>query len=309
MSVPWTLLLKLSVAVAWIAAAVYVHFRGKVRHRLRRQLTDHSTFFAPYNVLVELLSATPRRPVLDPRSIPRLAELRAHWKVFRDEAKALLEAELIDRAPDHDDIAFNTFFKRGWTRFYLKWYGDFLPTARRYCPRSVRLLENMPEIRAALFAVLAPRSRLGEHRDPFAGSLRYHLGLITPNSDACRIYVDGQVLSWRDGEDLLFDETYVHSAVNDTDRPRVILFCDVARPLRSRLMQRVDAFVADRLARLTQSHNVSEEKVGAVNRVAKHVYALKKLFSRAKKRNRRVYYAVKYTALAALAYLGLVILF
>lgn len=304
-----SLLVKLAALALWATAAVYIHFRGKVRHRLRRQLTDHSTFFAPYNALVDLLSATPRRPVLDPRDVPRLSVLRENWRIFRDEAEALLAAGRIGPAPDHDDIAFNTFFKRGWTRFYLKWYGDFLPSARALCPRSVAILEDLPEIRAALFAVMAPHSRLGEHRDPFAGSLRYHLGLITPNSDACRILVDGQPLSWRDGQDLLFDETYVHCAVNDTDQVRVILFCDVARPLRSRALRRVDTFVAEHLAKMTQSHNVPTERIGAVNRVAKYVFALKGVFQRAKKRNRRVYYAVKYAALGALAYLALRITF
>src|SRR5690606_41164828 len=57
------------------------------------------------------------------------------------------------------------------------------------------------------------------------------LGLATPNSDACRIYVDGQPYAWRDGEDVMFDETYVHWVKNETDVTRVILFCDIERPL------------------------------------------------------------------------------
>ncbi|MGT2494830.1 aspartyl/asparaginyl beta-hydroxylase domain-containing protein [Cupriavidus basilensis] len=31
----------------------------------------------------------------------------------------------------------------------------------------------------------------------FAGSLRYHLGLATPNDDRCFIEVDGERHSWR----------------------------------------------------------------------------------------------------------------
>jgi aspartyl/asparaginyl beta-hydroxylase (cupin superfamily) len=34
-----------------VAAAVYVHYRGRVRHGFRRQLTDHSSLMAPYNAL------------------------------------------------------------------------------------------------------------------------------------------------------------------------------------------------------------------------------------------------------------------
>jgi beta-hydroxylase len=33
------------------ASAAYVHFRAKMKLRLGRQLADHSTWLAPYNVL------------------------------------------------------------------------------------------------------------------------------------------------------------------------------------------------------------------------------------------------------------------
>ena len=68
--------------------------------------------------------------------------------------------------------------------------------------------------------------------DPYAGSLRYHLGLVTPNDDACYIDVDGERHSWRDGQGVVFDETYIHEAYNQTTQNRIILFCDVERPLK-----------------------------------------------------------------------------
>ena len=76
-----------------------------------------------------------------------------------------------------------------------------------------------------MFALLPPGGKLDAHRDPFAGSLRYHLGLVTPNSDKCRILVDGVPRVWRDGEAFMFDETFIHSAENTTDVSRMILFC------------------------------------------------------------------------------------
>jgi len=36
----------------YFGSAVFVHFRGKVRHKFSRQLRDHSTFLAPYNAFV-----------------------------------------------------------------------------------------------------------------------------------------------------------------------------------------------------------------------------------------------------------------
>src|SRR5437763_13255709 len=87
-----------------------------------------------------------------------------------------------------------------------------------------------------MFALHPQDSKPGAHRDPFAGSLRYHLGLVTPNSDSCRIVVDGEPYFWRDGEPVMFDETFIHTAENRSDVTRIILFCDVERPLRNRVI-------------------------------------------------------------------------
>ena len=46
-----------------ILSAVFVHFRGKERHRFTRQLTDHSTFMAPINCFMYLFSAVPNKPI------------------------------------------------------------------------------------------------------------------------------------------------------------------------------------------------------------------------------------------------------
>jgi hypothetical protein len=54
-------------------------------------------------------------------------------------------------------------------------------------------------------------------------------GVATPNSDQCALRLDGVDYPWFDGEELLFDQTYLHSAFNRTEIPRVILFCDVEK--------------------------------------------------------------------------------
>jgi len=293
---------KFIVLYVFVAAALYVHFRGHVRHTLYKQLTDHSTLMAPYNALMYLFSAVPPRPILDPRAIPELDVLRANWQVIRDEAVALMQQGSIRAATGHNDLGFNSFFKQGWKRFYLKWYGSPMPSAQSACPKTVALVQSLPNVNAAMFAVLPPGSKLNKHRDPFAGSLRYHLGLVTPNSDRCRIYVDGQPYWWRDGEDLLFDETFIHSAANDTDVTRIILFCDVERPLRTPVMRGLNRFFARHVMRAASTQNLDSEPIGVLNRI----YALfghsSDFLTRLKRRNRTAFRAVKYALFAALAY-------
>ncbi len=293
---------KFLVLYALLSSAAFVHFRGRVRHSFRRQLTDHSTFIAPYNALVYLTSGVPNTPILKVEDFPELLKLRENWKTIRDEARNLYEGEHIRGARKYNDVAFNTFFKRGWKRFYLKWYGDAFPSARELCPATVKLVESMPSINAALFALLPPGGVLGEHRDPFGGSLRYHLGLMTPNDDKCRIYLDGTPYSWRDGEDVLFDETYIHSARNETDKTRIILFCDVVRPIRSPVMRWFNAFVTRHIVKATATQNTDAEKVGIVNRVSSLVYGLRNFFQSVKRINRRLYYLLKFALIITVVY-------
>ena len=75
--------------------------------------------------------------------------------------------------------------------------------------------------------------------------------LVTPNSEACRIFVDGEPYFWRDGEAVMFDETFIHWAENKTPTTRIILFCDIERPLTSRLMTRINRYVIENFVKVS----------------------------------------------------------
>jgi len=222
---------KFLILYVFVFSSLYVHFRGRARFPILRQLGNHSTLMAPYNVLMYAFSAVPTRPYLKLCDFPELARLRENWESIRDEASALLREGGLKAEKNHVDLGFNSFFQRGWRRFYLKWYDAPPPSAVALCPKTVALLQSIPSINGALLAFLPPHSRLNEHRDPSAASLRYQLGLVTPNSDDCFINVDGEPYAWRDGGDVLFDETYLHFVENRTDQSRLVLLCDVERPL------------------------------------------------------------------------------
>jgi len=266
MSDPWHVI-KWTLVVLFAASVLYVHFRGRVRHRPVKQLTDHSTFVAPYNMLMYAFSGVPAKPYHDVAAFPELTPLAANWQAIRDEAMRLYEAGQVRAATGKNDLGFDSFFKYGWKRFYLKWYEEPLPSARELCPRTVALLEGIPTLHGAMFAMLPPGGKLGVHRDPYAGSLRYHLGLSTPNSDDCRIVVDGESYAWRDGEPVIFDETYIHWAENRTATPRMILFADVERPLTSGIVTGINRWVSRHVIKASASANVEGERIGAFNRV------------------------------------------
>jgi beta-hydroxylase len=293
---------KYIVLALYLSTIAYVQLRGRVRHKLSRLAADHANVLAPYNTLMYLFSAVPARPFMDMQRFPELAQLTAQWRTIRDEASRLFEEGHIRAAARHNDLGFNTFFRTGWKRFYLKWYGDFLPSAAALCPRTAELLAKIPSINAAMFTVLPAGSRLGAHRDPFAGSLRYHLGLSTPNSPDCHISVDGEKYFWKDGEAVMFDETYIHHAENRTDTPRIILFCDIERPLSNRLVRALNRVIGRRMVKAAATQNVPGEHVGPLNRLFEHAYEIRILGTRIKAWNKPAYYAVKWLLLGGILY-------
>ena len=284
----------------WLAAILFGHYRGKVRAPWGRVFLDHSVFLAPVNAFMVLASRVPTTPYVATREIPELQILQQNWEVIRDEALQMAELRRIKAADRHDDIGFNSFFKYGWKRFYLKWYDARHPSAEELCPQTVALLKRLPNVKAAMFAELPDGGRLNPHRDPFSGSLRYHLGLATPNDDRCYIDVDGERYSWRDGEGVLFDETYIHEAHNRSGANRIILFCDIERPLKWRWAEAFNRWFGRVVMSAASSPNDGGDQTGAINRLTHAHWVLDQKRKQFKAWNRTVYKAVKWALIIAL---------
>jgi len=299
----WTPAPRHIVLAVFLLSALYVHLRGRVRFGLVRALTDFTVVLAPYNALMYAFSKVKVSAFVDPTQFPELAPLGEHWREMAQEAARLNDEGFIRAAAGYNDMGFNSFFRTGWKRFYLKWYGVDMPSALRMCPRTTELLNSIPNVKAAMFASLPPGARLVRHRDPYAGSLRFHLGLITPNSADCYIVVDGQRYFWRDGEAFMFDETYIHYAENTTQHPRVILFCDVERPLRSRVMTVINRWFASNVMKASATQNVEGEHIGVLNRMFGGFYQLRLRAKQLKAWSRTTYYVLKWALLGGLFYL------
>ena len=285
------------------SSALYAHLRGTVRFGLVRALTDFTVLIAPVNALMYLFSRTPRTAYVNQEDFPELELLNKNWQMIRDEAMALAEDGQIRAASSYNDLGFNSFFRTGWKRFYLSWYGKELPSAAEKCPKTLALLRQIPSIKAAMFASLPPGATLVRHRDPYAGSLRYHLGLVTPNDPECFIEVDGQHYHWKDGEAVMFDETFIHHAANKTSHQRVVLFCDVERPLWTAPVRWFNRFFARYVMAAASSQNVEGEGVGLLNRLFSGFYQLRLQGKKLKEKNSGLYYLLKWVAIAALLWL------
>src|SRR5262245_65104491 len=65
---------------------------------------------------------------------------------------------------------------------------------------------------------------------------------------------------------LFRSETYIHCAENNTDVQRIILFCDVQRPLSNRVARLINATLGRQFIKAGATQNVAGEHVSLVNR-------------------------------------------
>jgi len=118
-----------------------------------------------------------------------------------------------------------------WSTFFLMRNGKRLEQHLALCPRTAALLESAPlceipgHAPTVFFSVLAPRTRIPPHTGVTNARLIVHLPLVVP--PGCNYRVGAERREWREGKAWVFDDTFEHEAVNDSDEPRVLLIFDV----------------------------------------------------------------------------------
>jgi aspartyl/asparaginyl beta-hydroxylase (cupin superfamily) len=119
-----------------------------------------------------------------------------------------------------------------WKTFFLYGLGNRNAENCARCPATEAAVRRIPGMKTAMFSILSPGKKIPPHRGPYNGILRYHLGLMVPEPGRCAIRVGHETRTWAVGSSLIFDDTYEHEVTNESVYERVVLFVDIARPLR-----------------------------------------------------------------------------
>jgi len=183
--------------------------------------------------------------------------LKHNWEEIRNEAMNIYNKGYASKIKD-DSIFFNEIADDGWKKFYIKWYGPILDKAFKLCPITVKLIQQLPEVKSAMFSILEPGSKITIHAGPFKGCIRYHLGLNCPED--AYIIIGGIKYNWKNGEDVLFDDTFFHSVANNSNEIRLILFCDIERKMKDDFSQSLNKLMIDYFAPIISNINDSQEK-------------------------------------------------
>ncbi len=169
--------------------------------------------------------------VLDSSQFPWSTEIEKNYLSIRTESFNILNR--LHEITNFDNVLPNQkALTQGelWKSFFLVALGHSVPIHQQMCPVTTEMLKLIPNVENAFFSVLGPGAHVPPHRGPYAGILRYHLGLVIPEGDVA-IRVDQQVCHWAEGKSLFFDDSFEHEAWNKTNQLRVILFVDFLRPL------------------------------------------------------------------------------
>ncbi|VAW56126.1 Fe(2+)/alpha-ketoglutarate-dependent dioxygenase LpxO, partial [hydrothermal vent metagenome] len=127
----------------------------------------------------------------------------------------------------------------------------------------------------------------------------------TPNSDDSGLVVNGVDYKWKDGESIIFDETFLHNAYNNTDKSRIILMTDIDRPLKVKFIQRIYFYFGRFFNGLFAIDNLDSSISGAGNKFGRYFLMYKRTLKRFKHWNKPIYMTTKYSVtFAVLWYFG-----
>ena len=185
------------------------------------------------------------------KSYPRLRILEDNYSIIREECEKLLGVK--EKMTDMETLG-GSYTEGGihtakWKTFMFK-SGKFIEENCRLAPRTAGLLRHIPNLYTAFFSVLEPHQHIAPHFGYYKGFLRYHLGVIIPRDNAdgsCYLRINanpadnalrdrnlidkGEYYYWRNAEGVMFDDTFLHDACNNSDEVRVVLWLDIARKL------------------------------------------------------------------------------
>lgn len=172
------------------------------------------------------------------------------WAARLDEAFGDIRAEAIDVLQQEDGLENFLSFKPGqskagylggegrnpsWDAFFFYRHGELYDANHARCPktsaalRGIELCEVAGQAPEICFSVLQPGTHIMPHHGVTNTRLVMHLPLIVPPSCALNVFGGGEH-AWREGELMMFDDTFKHEAWNKSDQTRVILLMDCWNP-------------------------------------------------------------------------------
>lgn len=182
----------------------------------------------------------PTLPYIDPYLQPWAHRFQAAFQDIRDEALSLiveqrqLESFVDVKAGDRIGNYLGGI-KPVWEAFFFYRHGQRYDENHARCPRTSAILESIdlcripgqtPEV---CFSVLQPGTHILPHHGVTNTRTVMHLPLVVPEDCALHL-VDRGIHHWKEGELVMFDDTFLHESWNRSQSPRIIVLMDCWNP-------------------------------------------------------------------------------
>lgn len=168
------------------------------------------------------------------KTVPQLREIEKAFPEIRSEFMAASEKVAV--MPTYHELDplqrhISAVTPYDWRMFYLYAMGSVAEQNAALCPRTIAVLKKIPGLFQASFSILDPGKSIPAHEGPYYGYLRYHLGIEVPTDNPPSIRIGDHVHIWKEGQGVLFDDSWNHEVINNSAQRRVVLIVDVLRPM------------------------------------------------------------------------------
>jgi aspartate beta-hydroxylase len=185
-------------------------------------------------------------PDLEPRAFFEreqfawMPELEAQTGLIRNELTALLEDETsvvpyVQIDGDGDKRQWTILnHSSAWSAYHLLKDASPVEDHCEKCPVTAAAVGNVPMVRIerhapeVFFSILRPGTHIPPHHGLGNYKLAVHLPLMVPES--CGIRVGHETREWREGQCLIFDDSFQHEAWNRSEQLRAVLILEVWNP-------------------------------------------------------------------------------
>ncbi|MBV7256207.1 aspartyl/asparaginyl beta-hydroxylase domain-containing protein [Pacificimonas sp. WHA3] len=180
----------------------------------------------------------PQRRYYERHEFPWAAELEQKADIIRDELLPSVKDERLfrpylysdpSRPPKHGMVD-----NPDWSSLTLWETGVPVPETISQFPKTIEVVQKADLLRMPkrapqiMFSKLAAGARIEPHVGLLNCRLVCHLPLIVP--DGCMFRVGGEDRQWREGQLLVFDDSIVHEASNNSHQDRIVLIFEIWRP-------------------------------------------------------------------------------
>lgn len=192
---------------------------------------------------------TPQNPAYfyDKSDFPFLHKLEENFQVIREELISLLEnqqeKQWLQTFPDY----VKSDQKKAWKVFTFLFFQMKSAKNAQLCPKTAELIYSIPEIISCDFSFMEPNTHILPHKGYTKMVLRCHLPLIVPCEEKCAIRVGEETHVWKEGELVVFDDSFEHEAWNKSDEKRVVLMFDIPNPNWPYSADEISAYKIDKM--------------------------------------------------------------